>query len=77
MSRANNKRSCSWRAGLCNIGTNAADVIQVILTVLFILDVGVNFNVAVYRDSLSTWTVDRKEIARLYLWNKYLSLIHI
>lgn len=59
-------------AGLCNIGTNAADVIQVTLTVLFILDIGINFNVAVYRKSKSTWVIDRREIARLYLWNKYI-----
>lgn len=59
------------RAGLCEIGTNGSDSIQVILTVLFTIDIVVNFNVAVYRNSLSTWVVDRREIARLYLWNKY------
>lgn len=58
-------------AGLCEIGSNANDVIQVILTLIFLMDLVINFNVAVYRNSLSTWVVDRREIARLYLWGKY------
>jgi Ion transport protein len=56
-------------AELCQLSNSPADTIQLTLTLLFMLDMVVNFHVAVWRGG--EWVRDRAAIAHEYIWGRW------
>jgi hypothetical protein len=64
-------------AEICTFEGDAMDVVQLILTVLLLVDLFVSFNVAIYceeevtaEDDSKEWIVKRSEIARVYMFGR-------
>lgn len=54
-------------ADLCHDTSSGFDVIQLVLSLLFFIDIFVNFNVAVWDRRTRQWVTDRRVIARHYV----------
>jgi hypothetical protein len=64
-------------ADVCTFEAKGYDILQLLMTIVFMMDLIINFNVAIYceeeeheKDDLSEWIVKRSEIARVYLFGR-------